>query len=209
MEQKPIIIGITGGSGSGKSSFIRDLRTAFSEDEMCIISLDDYYKPKEEQKRDKKGVVNYDRPNSLYLMDFIRDIRKLMQNEVVERKEYTFNNAEAESRLIVLKPAPVIIVEGLYIFHKKAIRQLIDLKVFVHAKPALKIIRRILRDGKERNYPLDDVLYRYERHVEPSFEQHIEKYREDCDIVINNNKNYTMGLEVLKAYIAHSLGLQK
>ena len=201
MTNKPTIIGVTGGSGSGKSSFIRDLRSAFSDSQMCIISLDDYYKPKEEQKRDVEGIVNYDRPKSLYLKEFILDIKKLMNNEPVERQEYTFNNKEAQVRTIVLNPAPIVIVEGLYVFHKKSIRRLMDLKVFIHAKPALKIIRRIIRDEQERNYPLDDVLYRYEKHVEPSFEKHIEVYREECDIVINNNENYDMGLTVLKGYI--------
>lgn len=199
--KKPLIIGITGGSGSGKTSFIKRLEEEFSKKELCVISQDDYYRPKDQQKKDKEGVENFDRPNSIYKKEFTRDIEKLLAGEIVEREEYTFNNKNVKPNILTFYPAPVIIVEGLFIFHYKKIRNLIDLKVFLHAKENLKVIRRIKRDRVERNYPLEDVLYRYEAHVLPNFEKYIQPYMEDADLVINNNKNFEMGLAVMKSFL--------
>ncbi|MCB0705657.1 MAG: uridine kinase [Saprospiraceae bacterium] len=195
------LIGITGGSGSGKTSFIRDLRVRFSEQELCIVSQDDYYRPREEQILDPKGVRNFDLPGSIDHQAFLRDIQGLLNGETIVRQEYTFNNEKSKPGIITFKPAPIFILEGLFVFYLDKIRELLDLKVFVHAKENLKVIRRIKRDQIERNYPLEDVLYRYEQHVLPTFEQYILPFREDADIVINNNLSYHSSLEVLCGFI--------
>ncbi len=103
------------------------------------------------------------------------------------------------------KSAPVIIVEGIFVFHFKKIKRLLDLKIFLHAKENLKVIRRIKRDQVERNYPIEDVLYRYEKHVMPTFERYIEPYMDDADVVVNNNSDFSAGLEVVKGFIANKL----
>lgn len=199
--QKPLIIGITGGSGSGKTTFIRELRQEFSESQVCLVSQDDYYRPREKQKTDDNGIVNFDIPFSIYKKEFIRDVKKLIAGEKVVRPEYTYNNANVAPKMLEFNPAPVIIVEGLFIFHYKKMRPLLDLKIFIHAKENLKVIRRIKRDRVERNYPLEDVLYRYETHVLPGFEKYIKPYIEDADLVINNNSNFNMALEVMKGFV--------
>lgn len=199
---RPLLIGITGGSGSGKTTFIEQLRANFSAEEVCIISQDDYYRPRTEQRVDAQGVTNFDLPRAIDKKAFRRDIERLRRGETVTREEYTFNNAEKAPRLLTFRPAPVIIAEGLFVFHYKKIKRLIDLKVFLDAKENLKVIRRIRRDRVERNYPLDDVLYRYEHHVLPTFEQYIGPYRAEADIVINNNqKGFDMGLAVLVGFV--------
>lgn len=202
---KPLIIGITGGSGSGKTSFIKHLRTRFTEEELCVISQDDYYRPREDQEIDDTGVVNFDLPKSIDKKDFIRDVKRLAEGEVVTRMEYTFNNSMGESRELVFHPAPIILVEGLFVFHFKKMKRLLDLKVYLHAKENLKVIRRIKRDRVERNYPLEDVLYRYENHVLPTFERYIKPYMEEADIVINNNRQFSAGLEVVSGYLRQFL----
>jgi uridine kinase len=196
-----ILIGITGGSGSGKTSFIQALKTHFTPDCVCVISQDDYYLPREMQLEDGHGFRNFDRPRSIDKKAFLQDIMRLRSGETVFRTEYTFNNADAVARTLEFKPARVIIVEGLFVLHFKKIARLLDLKVFLHAKDNLKVIRRIKRDQIERNYPLDDVLYRYEHHVLPTFERYIQPYISDCDIIINNNTRFDMGLNVLKGFI--------
>ncbi|MFK7806625.1 MAG: uridine kinase [Saprospiraceae bacterium] len=199
--KSPYIIGVTGGSGSGKTTFIEQIRAVFSDKELCIISQDDYYLPKEQQKEDKNGVINFDLPKSIDKESFVRDIQLLSSGHQVSRPQYTFNNDEAESKMLTFSPAPVIVVEGLFIFHFKKIKKLCDLKVFFHAKENLKVIRRIKRDKISRNYPLDDVLYRYEMHVLPAFEKYILPHREKADLVINNNKNFEAGFQVMESYI--------
>ena len=126
MAHRPFIIGITGGSGSGKTTFIRRLRERFSEEEVCIISQDDYYRPREEQEADEFGVKNFDLPRSIDKKAFLADIKRLIRGEVVTRPEYTFNNPDKEPRLLTFKPAPILVIEGLFVLHYKKIRKRLD-----------------------------------------------------------------------------------
>lgn len=202
---KPLIIGVTGGSGSGKTSLIKQLKQSFTKGDVCIISQDDYYKPREEQQRDARGVVNFDLPTSIYKEDLLSDLQILCRGQIVTRQEYTFNNHLKEASVLTFYPAPVIIVEGLFILYYEKVREQLDLKVFVDAKESLKIIRRIKRDRIERNYPLDDVLYRYEHHVMPAFEQFIKPFAPTADIIVNNNSVFEKGLQMIKGFIRNYL----
>lgn len=202
--KKTIIIGISGGSGSGKTSFIRSLRASFPESALCIISQDDYYKPREQQQQDENGIKNFDLPESIDLEAFLFDIRHLKNGEVIHRKEYNFNNELASPKMVTFKPAPVLVIEGLFVFHVKEIFEMLDLSIIINAKPSDKIIRRILRDQQERNYPLEDVLYRYKHHVMPSFERYIEPHMDNVDLIINNNVSYEKGSMVIGSFI-HSV----
>jgi uridine kinase len=202
---KPFIIGITGGSGSGKTTFIKDIRDKFTDSELCIISQDDYYRPRAEQETDDKGYQNFDLPQSIDKKLFHADLEKLLNGETIEKMEYLFNNKEAEGTIKLFKPAPIIIVEGLFVFHYKKIRRMLDLKVFFYAADHLKVIRRIMRDQVERGYPIDDVLYRYEHHVMPSYKKYIEPYMQEADIIINNNQDFASGLDVLSGFLRNKL----
>jgi uridine kinase len=199
--EKPFIIGITGGSGSGKTTFIKKIREAFGENQVCIISQDDYYFPREQQVTDSEGYQNFDLPKSIDKKRFYEDILHLSSGKSLEREEYLFNNTDAVPKLFMLNPAPIIIVEGLFVMHYKKIRNSLDLKIFVNAKEHLKIIRRIKRDQIERGYPIEDVLYRYEHHVMPSYRKYILPYSEICDVVINNDNNFDKGLDVILGYV--------
>lgn len=203
--EKPYIIGITGGSGSGKTSFINELKKSFTKEEICFVSQDDYYLRKEFQQKDDEGVENFDLPTSINKKAFVRDVKKLIAGETVTVEEYMFNNMEAKSRILTFKPAPIIIVEGIFVFHYKKMRKKMDLKIFIEAKENLKVIRRITRDQVERNYPLDDVLYRYRKHILPAFEKYILPYRDSADIVINNNEHFNNGLEVFQGFLKNKL----
>ncbi len=196
-----LIIGISGGSGSGKTSFIRDIKNHFPNGEITLLSQDEYYHPREEQFIDKNGIKNFDLPTSIDLGAFVDDIKKLKSGKVVERREYTFNNENVTPKMLRFEPAKILIVEGLFIFHQEAIRNLLDFKIMIYASSAITVIRRIHRDRIERNYPLEDVLYRYEHHVLPAYEKYIEPYIDDADIVINNNKNYKKALEMFVNYL--------
>lgn len=202
---KPLIIGITGGSGSGKTSFIRQLSQHFPAEQICIISQDDYYQPREMQAKDDQGIYNFDLPKAIDKKAFLKDVEKLIAGEVVTKKEYTFNNEKANPKMLTFKPAPLIIVEGLFVLHFKKIKKLLDLKIFVSAKDNIKVIRRIRRDQVERNYPVEDVLYRYEHHVLPAFEKFVEPYMHDADIVVNNNRSFNMGLQVVCGFLRQHL----
>jgi uridine kinase len=199
---KPYIIGISGGSGSGKTRIIHELRQAFSEGQLCIISQDEYYHPREKQAWDAAGYQNFDLPTSIDHKAFIRDIRLLVRGEVVEKEQYVFNNPKQEKKILTYRPAPVIIVEGLFVFYFEAIRNLIDLKIFIDAEDIIKLKRRIVRDAGERNYPLEDVLHRYEHHVLPSYRSYIEPFRREADIIINNHSSYAAAIDLMRTLIA-------
>ena len=202
---EPFLIGIAGGSGSGKTSFIRRLRDQFPEDQLCIISQDDYYFPEEQQPKDANDRYNYDLPKGIDKKSFRNDLIKLKNGEAVRIQEYVFNNPDAERKWISFQPAPIIVVEGLFVLHYKKVAQMLDLKIFINAKENLKVIRRIHRDQVERGYPIEDVLYQYEHHVLPSFEKFIQPYQEEADIVVNNNRDFERGLAVVSGFIKNKL----
>ncbi len=199
------IIGITGGSGSGKTTILKKIKQQFQPGEVCIVSQDDYYKLRETQKVDKNGIINFDLPTAVELDQLFHDLQKLIDGKTIHRKEYTFNNEKKTPSVKEFIPAPIIIVEGLFVFTHEKLRTQFDLKIFVEAHDHLKIIRRIKRDKIERNYPLDDVLYRYEHHVQPAYEKYIRPYKDDADVIINNNTHYRKGLLVLSGFLNNYL----
>lgn len=209
VKKKPYIIGITGGSGSGKTSFIKRLRNRYSFEEVCIISQDDFYFPLEKQKKDTKGIVNFDLPGSIDQKKMLSILKDLSKGRAVQLKEYTFNTSARKAKVMNIKPAPIIIVEGLFVFYNKTMNSLLNLKLFIEAKENLKVIRRIKRDQIERELPLERVLYQYEKHVLPAFEKYILPFRDEVDIVINNNDDFEKGLRVLEGFIDTELRKEK
>ncbi|MEQ6119881.1 uridine kinase [Reichenbachiella sp. MALMAid0571] len=203
---KPYLIGITGGSGSGKTSFISELKAFFSKDQLCILSQDNYYISREDQPIDSQGVKNFDTPNSINQEEFARDVSLLKKGQIVRRKEYTYNNPNVVAKDLEFKPAPVIVIEGIFVFYLQQVASLLDLKIFIDAEDFLNLKRRIIRDGKERGYDMDDVLYRFEKHVMPTFRKYIVPFRNDADLIIPNNENFDKGLEVLVGFIRQKIG---
>lgn len=200
-----LTIGITGGSASGKTRFVQDLSSRLEDNMICLISQDDYYKNRELQPLDNHGVENFDTPDSVDWKKFVEDLKAVKQGESIQREKYTFNNPEARKAYITLKPAPVIIAEGIFLFNFPEILRELDLKIFLEAKEHVKLIRRISRDKEERGYDLEDVLYRYQHHVAPNYERYILPFREEADIIIPNNRHYEKALEVLTVFIKQKI----
>jgi uridine kinase len=194
---RPFTIGITGGSGSGKTFFLKNLESRFTNNELCLISQDHYYHPREMQQHDERGIKNFDLPESIDHKQFQLDIQTLKRGEVLRKKEYTFNNPNVTPKILEFKPAPVIIVEGLFVQYFPDIERELDLKIFIEAKDHVKLSRRIKRDNEERGYDLEDVLYRYENHVMPVYETLIKPLKHRADIVIPNNSDFNRALDFL------------
>lgn len=205
MNPSPYIVGITGGSASGKTTFLRQLMSRLPASHVCLVSQDNYYRDRNQQPVDAQGVLNFDTPQSIDHEAFAKDLQALHQGHVVTRQEYTFNNPKVVPQMLEFRPAPLIIVEGIFVFHFPDVAQKLDLKVFIDAKEAIKLKRRIIRDNVERGYDLDDVLYRYENHVNPTYERYIQPYKDEADIVIPNNFGFDRGLSVLVGHLEHTL----
>jgi uridine kinase len=147
------------------------------------------------------GVENFDLPESIDHDAFIQDVARLHQGIPVSKKEYTYNNPNIVPKTITFNPAPVIIVEGIFVFYFPEIRNQLDLKVFIDAEEHIKLKRRIKRDGQERGYGLEDVLYRYEKHVAPTFDRFIRPFRNEADVIIPNNHGFEKGLDVMVGFL--------
>jgi uridine kinase len=202
---KAFTIGITGGSGSGKTFFLNGLASRFSEKEICFISQDNYYKPREEQVLDKNKIYNVDLPTSIDRKQFYADLLTLKSGSNVSKLEYIFNKPGVEPKSLTFRAAPLLVVEGLFIQYFEEIEQELDLRIFIEAKDHVRLGRRIRRDQTERGYDLDDVLYRYEHHVMPVYEQLIEPLKHNADIVIPNNSNFERALKVVTGYLERQL----
>ncbi|MGB3464566.1 MAG: uridine-cytidine kinase [Cyclobacteriaceae bacterium] len=204
MQSRPYFVGITGGSGSGKTYFLTKLMNAFEDSQICLISQDNYYFPIHKQPIDENGIENFDLPESIDNDALLADIQKLKAGETVTSTEYLFNNTAKEAKSIVLKPASIIVVEGIFTFHFAKVREAMDMKLFIDAKDILMLKRRIFRDAEERGYDLQDVLYRYEHHVEPAFSRYIKPYKQEADLIIPNHITKDNGMEVaLEVVINH------
>lgn len=166
-----------------------------------MVSQDNYYKEKNMQPIDAKGVPNYDTEHSLDIENFALDLQKLKNGEEVHKLEYTFNSPGREPKVLVFKPAPVLIVEGLFLFHQPTLLPLLDLKLFVDARPEIRLSRRIRRDATERGYDLNDVLYRYQFHHAPIYDRLIEPLRHEVDLIIPNNHQFEKAADVLAVFI--------
>lgn len=202
---RPYIIGVTGGSASGKTIFLERLVKSFEKSEVCVISQDNYYRPKSLQPLDDEGIPNFDTPFSIDPDLFVADLNKLKEGREVTRSKYTFNNPAGKIEMLTFLPAPIIIVEGIFVFYYQDLANLFDLKVFVDAREFIKLSRRIRRDNEERGYTVEDVLYRYEKHVAPTYEKYIKPFKYDADLVIPNNQGFDNALAVLETFLKGKL----
>lgn len=204
-QSDPFLVGIAGGSGSGKTSFLHELLNHFPSEKIALVSQDNYYFPKHQQKADENGVINFDLPTSINREYFFSDMMKLVNGESIELMEYNFNNPEAAPKKVVVHPAPIVIMEGLFIFHYEEIKERLNYTVFIDAEQERRLQRRIRRDGAERGYPENEVRYQWEHHVRPSEDAFLYPYRETCDLVVDNSVHFREGLQILVGTIQQQL----
>ena len=200
MPRKPYLVGVVGGSASGKTSFLRELLGRLPGGSCAVVSQDNYYRPLGEQACDDNRKPNFDLPTAIDRGRLHCDLRNLLAGETICKREYTFNQARMRE-LIVVEPAPIVILEGLFLFHYEEIRALCDLRVFVDAREEVCRQRRLQRDGRERGYPSEEVVYQWEQHVLPAYRQFVLPYRDEAHLVVTNHVSYEKGLEVVAHHV--------
>jgi len=203
---KPFIIGIAGGTGSGKTFFLKCFQEHFSEGEVCLVSQDDYYFPvAHTMTKEENMLYNFDLPSTIDHEHFEADIESLVNGQTIKKKEYTFNNPDIVPKILEIKPAPILIVEGLFILHFKKIASLLNLKIFIEADNDIALGRRLKRDLVERGYSHEDVMYRWTNHVLPGYNKYLLPYRDECDQVITNNTNEAQDIICITEAISKEL----
>ncbi|MGK6352927.1 uridine kinase family protein [Parapedobacter sp. DT-150] len=184
---KPYVVGIAGSSGSGKTFFLHSFLNHFAAREVALISQDDYYIPAHTKTQEENKLYNFDLPTAIDRLAFVRDIEALLNGETIYREEYTFNNPALKPRMFETKPAPILIIEGLFIFYYEEVNALLDHRIFLHAEEEIALQRRLRRDLMERGYNEDDARYKWVNHVMPAYHQYLLPFRDQCDRIIINN----------------------
>ena len=182
-----MIIGICGGSGSGKTTLLKRLATRFGELKPTVFSMDNYYLPIEDQYLDENGEVNFDLPTALDKAQLVQDLRRLKNGESIEVKEYHFNAPPGKNVLITLDPSEIIIVEGLFLFEYREVREMLDFSIFMDVDPQVQLDRRLYRDQETRGYSREAILYQWNNHVLPCFEKFLLPYKDEADFLFNND----------------------
>lgn len=196
MSDNIIVIGIAGGTGCGKSTMINKIKEEFSE-RITIISHDFYYKQHNDISFEDRKLLNYDHPDAFDTDLMIEHIRKLSNGEAVERPVYDFTIHNRVDETVTVNPSKVIIVEGILIFECKELRDLFDIKVFIDTDADVRIIRRIVRDVKERGRTLESVVNQYLTTVKPMHEQFVEPSKKFADIIVPEGGYNVVALEML------------
>jgi uridine kinase len=190
MKNKPYVIGISGGSGSGKTFFLNSFLENFRPHQICLLSQDDYYKKvNESMTAEENRNHNFDLPECVEIEQFEKDVSDLMASQTVYKQQYTFNNPLAKPKLLHIQPAPILVIEGLFIYHYTNLNSLFNYRIFVDASEELALQRRVKRDALERGYSLEDVHYKWNNHVKPAFDKYLLPHRSNCNLIVQNNTN--------------------
>ena len=201
--EKVIVIGIAGGTGSGKSTMINKIREEFDE-KITMLSHDFYYKRHDDLTYEERSALNYDHPDAIETDLMIEHIKALKEWKEIERPVYDFTIHNRVDETVVVKPAKVIVVEGILIFENKELLDLFDIKVFVDTDADVRILRRILRDVNERGRTLESVVTQYLTTVKLMHEQFVEPSKKYADVIVPEGGFNVVALEMLNERI-HAL----
>jgi len=196
-----LIIGIAGGTGSGKTTVVQQIMEELPNTEVGIISQDSYYKESLSLSYEERSKTNFDHPRSLDFELLVAHLKELKAGKVINQPVYSFVTHNRTGDTILTNPRKVIIVEGILILSNPELRDLFDIKIFVHADSDERLIRRLKRDIAERGRNMEEVLNRYQTTLKPMHQQFIEPTKAFADIIIPNDKYNTVAINVVRAVI--------
>lgn len=197
MANRPLVIGICGGTGSGKTTITDRIIQAFSEDKVAVLQQDNYYKdlpglPLEERKKQ-----NFDHPDSMDTPLLVEHIRSLRRGVTIERPTYDFTDYRRLPQTVRIEPKPALIIEGILIFENKAVRDLMDIKIFVDTDADIRFIRRLVRDLQERGRTVDSVIQQYQATVRPMHMEFVEPSKRYADVIIPEGGYNEVGTDLV------------
>ena len=204
MDKKILVIGIAGGTGSGKTTLMNNLITEFS-DVVTVLSHDNYYKRHDELTYEERCRLNYDEPDALETDLMARHLDILRQGGAIDCPVYDFTVHNRSDKTIRITPERVIIVEGILIFENKELRDLMDVKIFVDTDADIRLCRRILRDFRERGRTLESVVDQYQTTVKPMHEKYVEPSKKFADIIVPEGGKNLVALDMIMGRIRRHL----
>ena len=200
-----LIIGIAGGMGCGKTTVVNQIIDELPENEVGVISQDSYYKDTSHLSYEERTKINFDHPRAIDFDLLVNHLKTLKEGEPVHQPVYSFVKHNRTKDTVLTHPRKVMIVEGILILTHPEIRDMFDIKIFVHADSDERLIRRLKRDINERGRDLDEVLNRYQNTLKPMHQQFIEPTKEFADIIIPNNKYNTVAVGIVRTIINEKL----
>jgi len=201
MNHHMLVIGIAGGTGSGKTTVVHQIMNELPETEVGVISQDSYYKENNTLSFEERALINFDHPRAIDFELLVEHLQALKDGHTIEQPVYSFVTHNRTQDTIVTHPRKVMIVEGILIFTNQTLRDMFDVKIFVHADSDERLIRRLKRDIAERGRDMEEVLNRYQSTLKPMHQQFIEPTKAFADIIIPNDKYNTVAIDVVRAVI--------
>ena len=205
MMNHPILIGITGGTGSGKSTIAREIYKHFDESCIAMIEQDSYYKDQSELSFEDRIKTNYDHPDAFDSQLLVEHFNLLLKGKVIKKAIYDFKIFNRTKETISVKPRDIIIFEGILILDNKILRDMLDIKIYVDTDADVRFIRRLTRDIKERGRTMESVIKQYLNVVKPMHEQFIEPTKRYADIIIPEGGHNKVAIDIINANISQIL----
>ena len=200
-----LVIGIAGGTGSGKTTGVNKILQQLNIEGVNVLSQDNYYHDNPNLTLSEREVLNYDHPKSIDFELLIKHVKALKRGEAIEQPIYSFVTHSRTGDHVQIEPKNVLIVEGILVLTNPELLKEYDLKVFVHADSDERLIRRIRRDTQERGRDLQEVLHRYQTTLKPMHLEFIEPYKHEADLIVPNMKQNTVAIDFLSTVINNTL----
>ena len=199
-----LVMGIAGGSGSGKTTLVKNLIGKFG-DVITVISHDNYYKRHDEMTYEERCLVNYDEPAAFETDLMVQQLQSLRQGQTIQCPVYDFSQHNRSNEILEITPSKVILVEGILIFADPALRDLMDIRIFVDADADIRICRRMKRDVNKRGRSIESVITQYQQTVKPMHETYVEPSKKYAHIVVPEGGKNAVALEMIERYIQRHL----
>ncbi len=197
MSSRPIVVGIAGGTASGKTTVARKIHESLSPLRVAFLDQDSYYRDLKDLTLEERREVNFDHPDAFDTDLLVGQLKQLKAGKGIDKPVYNFVTSTRESRATPVSPAEIILVEGILVLHLDAIRGELDLKIFVETEDDVRIIRRLTRDIKERGRDFDHVVQQYFRHVRPMHMGFVDPSKRHADIIVPHGGNNDIAIEML------------
>ena len=203
--KRPVVIGIAGGSGSGKTTVIRNIIQHLPQEHVSVIPHDAYYKELGHLSFEERKAINYDHPESLDTDLLLEHLKVLLQGGEIYKPLYDYNEHRRKEEVELIRSTPIIIVDGILVLAEKALAEMMDIKIFVDADSDVRLLRRIQRDISERGRSIEDIIQQYESTVRPMYLQFVEPSKRRADVIIPRGGHNAVAIDMVVSRIRNLL----